>query len=667
MKPKSHHQSSRLRLLFLASLFFSGLHASHGQTVWHWDADGDATLETGDSGTWDTASLTWREGSAEGTLDKWPNTEPSTNTASFGGFSGFVRLNSDSEDILLNRMVFTTTEYEIEAPASGTAALAFSGPTPEISVGAGIRAYISAPITGTSGFRKIGTGTLDLSGTNSYTGVTTVGTNEVSTPGVVNVFGDQSAANGGWAINGTGVVNFETDSIIAFGAGKNLTTANGGAAAARTLNVFGTVTTSTSSSVQIRGRANFNLDAGSFWTHRGSLIIQPLNSGYAATMNVRKDANFIYEGSANITLAKSTSGNTGGASLTINAGTFTTSKGISNTNAGTGSGTTRMFFSNAGTLKISNDIPSLIIEGTSAFGVVLNAGGGVIHTNGFQTAIEVPLSGVGGLTKAGDGKLTLVGANTYQGATTVAAGELLLAESASIADSSAINIAAGATLDVTALPSFAAAEGKPITFGIHPEGSGSAGHLVAADLDLSAAEILYNLTDTPDDPVYVLATYSGTLTGSDTATVPEAPAGYTLNFAYQGNQIALVGAPSGESGFATWQTLNGTTGGYEADHDNDGVANGIEYFLGGPNANTTGFTPLPDVVEEAGNLSITWTRAADYTGSYGTDFRVETSSTLQDPWTTEALGTTVTITGNQVKYTFPTGTRNFARLVVTGP
>ena len=46
---------------------------------------------------------------------------------------------------------------------------------------------------------------------------------------------------------------------------------------------------------------------------------------------------------------------------------------------------------------------------------------------------------------------------------------------------------------------------------------------------------------------------------------------------------------------------------------------------------------------------------------------METSSTLTGVWTTETLGINVTITGNDVKYTFPAGTKNFARLKVTGP
>ena len=73
------------------------------------------------------------------------------------------------------------------------------------------------------------------------------------------------------------------------------------------------------------------------------------------------------------------------------------------------------------------------------------------------------------------------------------------------------------------------------------------------------------------------------------------------------------------------------------------------------------------MIKTAGTFSVTWTKAASYNGIYGTDFVVETSSTLSGAWNTEALGTTVTIIGNNVKYTFPAGTKQFARLRVTGP
>jgi hypothetical protein len=121
-------------------------------------------------------------------------------------------------------------------------------------------------------------------------------------------------------------------------------------------------------------------------------------------------------------------------------------------------------------------------------------------------------------------------------------------------------------------------------------------------------------------------------------------------------------------GYSSWATTNGTAGTIDEDHDNDGVSNGIEYFLGGPNGNTTGFTALPGVANNSGTLSITWTMAADYTGSYDTDFVVETSEALTGAWTEEVLNVNVTITGDDVTYTFPAGpAKKFVRLSVTGP
>ncbi|MCF7674164.1 MAG: leucine-rich repeat protein, partial [Akkermansiaceae bacterium] len=117
--------------------------------------------------------------------------------------------------------------------------------------------------------------------------------------------------------------------------------------------------------------------------------------------------------------------------------------------------------------------------------------------------------------------------------------------------------------------------------------------------------------------------------------------------------------------YASWQAANGTSQTMGQDHDSDGVANGIEYFIGGPNGNTTGLTALPGVTHSGGALSITWTRGFGYTGVYGTDLIVETAATAAGVWTPETLGGTVTITGNDVTYTFPSGTLKFVRLKVS--
>jgi uncharacterized repeat protein (TIGR02543 family) len=123
--------------------------------------------------------------------------------------------------------------------------------------------------------------------------------------------------------------------------------------------------------------------------------------------------------------------------------------------------------------------------------------------------------------------------------------------------------------------------------------------------------------------------------------------------------------------YAAWASTNGAgTQTMEQDHDNDGVSNGVEYFLGG-NTNTTGFTALPGVVNTAGTLSVTWIKAADYTGVYGaaSDYVVQTSTTLATgDWTDEPeTGGDVTVTGTDVTYTFPSvGPVKFARLKVMG-
>lgn len=130
-------------------------------------------------------------------------------------------------------------------------------------------------------------------------------------------------------------------------------------------------------------------------------------------------------------------------------------------------------------------------------------------------------------------------------------------------------------------------------------------------------------------------------------------------------KIQSVGAPV--AGYTSWATTNGATGqAADLDHDNDGVSNGVEYFIGGPTGNTTGFTPLPGVTTVGNVSSITWSKSANYTGTYNTGFFVETSTTLASgSWTTETLGSSVIISGNNVTFSFPAGPlKKFARLKV---
>ena len=58
--------------------------------------------------------------------------------------------------------------------------------------------------------------------------------------------------------------------------------------------------------------------------------------------------------------------------------------------------------------------------------VTINAAGGTIDTQGFDTTVTQGISGAGALTKAGSGTLMLAGDSTYQGGTTIAGGTVQL-------------------------------------------------------------------------------------------------------------------------------------------------------------------------------------------------------------------------------------------------
>lgn len=72
-----------------------------------------------------------------------------------------------------------------------------------------------------------------------------------------------------------------------------------------------------------------------------------------------------------------------------------------------------------------------------------------VGNNNATTTYSGVMSGIGTLTKIGSGKLTLTGANTYTGATTISDGTLALVNNGSIASSASIDVANGATLKVS--------------------------------------------------------------------------------------------------------------------------------------------------------------------------------------------------------------------------
>jgi autotransporter-associated beta strand protein/parallel beta-helix repeat protein len=301
-----------------------------------------------------------------------------------------------------------------------------------------------------------------------------------------------------------------------------------------------------------------------------------------------------------------------------------------------------------GLLKFTSDLTATGLGNkTLILQVAANASGEfagkIVDSSGFATSLD----------KYGTGIWALTGANTYTGATHIDAGILALGESGSINTSSEVRIAAGATLDATAQSTFTIPADKTHTFGLDSTADGTSGQIKAANLNIATATIALKLVNsTLDDAGYVIATYTGTLTGTFGLA---APTGYTWNYGTGSNsQITLV---QDAAGYDSWKTANAGGQDPSLDWDNDGVSNGVEYFMNAP----AGFTTNPAL--GAGNI-ISWTNGGNILSSdYGTQYVVQTSNDLVT-WAEVLVGDLTTNSNSQLTYTLPGTGPRFVRLKV---
>jgi fibronectin-binding autotransporter adhesin len=244
----------------------------------------------------------------------------------------------------------------------------------------------------------------------------------------------------GTTVNASGYVR------VAFAGGANLwgiLTNNGG-----TLNVGTTALylgfwdpcqgSVTLNSGQINLRNNASIIYGQNGNHSGG---QTFNQN-GGTVTFYSDAGLTVGGTGSLNL-----GNAGSGAYVyhLNGGTLT----VPQVRKAGGSSVATFNF-NGGTLKPTAN-STTFLQGLSAANVQF--GGAIIDTDGKNITVNQALPGGGGLTKKGAGTLTLAGANTYTGNTVVSNGSLALNGSGSIANSPNINVTAGATFDVSGVPS----------------------------------------------------------------------------------------------------------------------------------------------------------------------------------------------------------------------
>lgn len=169
---------------------FNGTVSAMAMLGTFWDANG-ATAGVGGTGTWSATSNTWATTAAGTTVGM----NDVTKTLIFDGTAGMVNVSGTVTPQA--GLQFITDGYSLNG---GTIELAgASAAANTITTSPGVSASISSQLTGTNGLTKSGSGTLVLTGTNTYSGATNIST-------------------GTLALSGSGSINASSSIAVAAGA-----------------------------------------------------------------------------------------------------------------------------------------------------------------------------------------------------------------------------------------------------------------------------------------------------------------------------------------------------------------------------------------------------------------------------------------------------------------
>ena len=354
-----------------------------------------------------------------------------------------------------------------------------------------IDAFTAAGHAGTGGLIKQGTGTLTLIGTNTYTGGTTINGGAIAVSRDENLgaatgfltlndgalrFNDSfnlaatraiTLATGGGTIDTNGFNTTIAQSIA--GDGK-LTKVGDGTLTLSGANTYLGGTLIGGGVLAVSSDANLG-DAAGGLTFNGGTLRLLTSFDLAATRAVMLDVGggTIDTGANDTTIAQNIGG--AGGLTKLGAGRLTLAAdnaytGVTTVGEGTlalsGSGSiaasSGLDLSGAGaTFDISVSSGNQTIQNLSGVGSALVVLGGNSLTVGSSnsTTFDGAIDGSGGLIKQASGTLTLGGANTYTGATTINAGTLALTNIGAIQDSAKVTVAAGAFLDLSGVTGYA--------------------------------------------------------------------------------------------------------------------------------------------------------------------------------------------------------------------
>jgi autotransporter-associated beta strand protein len=263
--------------------------------------------------------------------------------------------------------------------------------------------------SGGAGNTRGGNGGTGGSGTFTATGgaVITVGTQLYI--GGLGGSGGNCGCSGNGGGGGAGVFNLGGGSVLNLAGAAFTINGNG------TLNI-GNATANGASAGTINGLT------GSI-NNSGAINFNQSDAAYTFATAIAGTGTVTQNGSGTTSL---TGANTYSGGTTINAGLINFSNG-----GNLGSGNITL---NGGGLQWATGNTTDISGRLNALGT----GGGTFDTNGNDVTMAGALAGLGGLTKAGAGTLTLTNLNVYTGVTTISGGTLALTGTGSIASSSGL-------------------------------------------------------------------------------------------------------------------------------------------------------------------------------------------------------------------------------------
>jgi fibronectin-binding autotransporter adhesin len=433
---------------------------------------------------------------------------------------------------------------------------------------------LSGTISGSGGityYMNGGNSRLTVQGANTYSGSTIVnGTSN----GKLNVYGGNHAFS-------TGSVTLNPGAVIESYPGNatitNALTLNGGIlegesqyndynrltwagpitlTANSTLYQFGQSNTQMSQGVNVSGPLNMNgytlTNGGNSGLYSGSII----SGSISGAGNILETVNILYlQGS-----------NTFSGTFRSVGGNIT----LQNVNA-MQNATLDMNAADGGSVTLMNGAVIGSLMGSRN----LNLGGFtvLIGNNNASTTFSGALTNTGSMTKVGSGTLTLSGANSYTGRTTVSSGTLALSGAGSLGNGN-ISVAGGATLDVSAATIFTLASGQVLSNSasatanlVGPVNTGSGTISVSfvngtpsfnvggGSLNLSASTVVAidntGAALTPGTYLVVSKSGTGTVAGTvpTSVSVVNGPSAGTPTLAIVGGQLYLTVGGSSSIGY----------------------------------------------------------------------------------------------------------------------